>query len=207
MRHFHLEGWADFARQQVSPQQKAAMQDHLDRGCQRCRKIVEMWQSVLDTAGREASYQPQESAVRSLKGYYALYKPQKPLLGAVLARLISDSFLQPLPAGVRSSAPAARQFVYRAENLIVDLRLESQPGSDRISLIGQVLDSQHPDAGPGSVLVILLRDGETAAETASNEYGEFHLEFQPHDGLMLSLRAGEKGSIIIPLQDLEVSRP
>jgi hypothetical protein len=47
-------------------------------------------------------------------------------------------------AGIRSTVAVARQLVYEAEGLTVDLRLYRQPQSNKICVVGQVLDKGIP---------------------------------------------------------------
>lgn len=201
MKHFALEDWADFVREVVGPTRRAAMQGHLDEGCKRCLRAVAVWQSVLDISRQEASYQPPENAVRSAKAYYGVYRPQRGLSGvAKIAELIFDSFRQPLPSGVRASAVASRQLLYRLGKTLIDMRLEAGDKPNRISLVGQVLDSSQTDRGVSDIPVILLRGSESMAQTVTNQFGEFHLTFDAAPELHLRIRRGEPETILIPLR-------
>jgi hypothetical protein len=201
MKHFALEDWADFVREVVEPIQRAAMQRHLNEKCKRCLRAMAVWQGVLNIWRQEANYQPPESAVRSAKAYYGVYRPQVGLSGAAkIAELIFDSFRQPLPAGVRASGVASRQLLYRLGKTLIDMRLEAGDKPHRISLVGQVLDSSETDRGISDVPVILLHRSESMAQTVTNQFGEFHLAFDAAPELHLRIERGEPEAIVIPLR-------
>ena len=121
----------------------------------------------------------------------------------VLGKLVFDSVAQPLPVGVRAGAPIGRQFVYEAEGLTVDLRLDMQPRSKTICAVGQVLDKGTPRA-PGSPTILLWTEkGQPVLETKANEFGEFQIEFEAQDQLRLSIEMAGRRSVRIPLSDLK----
>jgi len=122
---------------------------------------------------------------------------------SVLASLLFDTFAQPLPAGIRSGAAVARQLVYEAEGLTVDLRLDSQPHSGKVLVVGQVLDKRHPQVSPRGVSIALwTQNGQPFLEVGPNESGEFHLEFDAQDDLRLLIDVAGRKTIRIPLAHL-----
>jgi len=124
--------------------------------------------------------------------------PRKGLpLGAQIAKLVFDSFRQPLPEGIRNVGPRARQVLYQAGNFAVDLRLESGP--DRGSLVGQVLDSTRPDQGVADAPVTLFMSGSRVSKTVTNKVGEFMFEFESPNQLRLLIAMEEERPILINL--------
>jgi len=53
----------------------------------------------------------------------------------MMARLLFDSLLEPIPAGTRASHFLPRQLAYSAGSVLIDLRLEHRSG--RVCLVGQ----------------------------------------------------------------------
>src|SRR5438034_9186745 len=101
MKHFALEDWADFARQVIDSERKAAMQRHLDEGCEDCRKAMLMWRNVSEISSREAAYQPPESSIRVAKAYFAAYGSyRQPSPFTKIARLTLDTSGQAVPSGI-----------------------------------------------------------------------------------------------------------
>lgn len=205
MSHFAIEDWADFARGLASADRKAAMQTHLDKGCGKCASVLRMWQDILDLVARESSYQPPESAVRIIKATYVLEGNRKALpRGAQIAKLVFDSFRQPLPEGIRNIGPRARQLLYRAGKFAIDLRLDSGP--DRASLVGQVMDSTRPDQGVADVPVTLFKSRTRVVKTVTNRLGEFHFEFDDPNGLRVWIGVDQERPVFINLHELEAWR-
>ena len=205
MNHFAIEDWADFARGLASADRKGAMQMHLDNGCGKCAGVVSLWQEILDLAAGESSYQPPESAVRTIKVSYVLEGLRKTFpRGAQIAKLVFDSFRQPLPEGIRNLGPRARQFLYRAGKFAIDLRLDSGP--DRASLVGQVLDSTRPDQGVADVPVTLFKSRTRVLKTVTNRLGEFHFEFEDPNGLRVWIGVDQERPVFINLLELEAWR-
>jgi hypothetical protein len=178
------------------------MELHLANECRDCAVARDTWNQVHVIAIRESNYAPPKDAVRMAKVEFATQvfnKSKQP----VLANLIFDTFGKPALAGVRSATAAARQMVYEADGLAVDLRFDSPAASKRIFLTGQVLDKRVPRAAIGDSAVILwTHKGLAIAETRANAYGEFHLELEPQNNLRLSIQVAGRALIRIPLANL-----
>ncbi len=104
-----------------------------------------------------------------------------------IARLVFDSFEQPLTAGVRSLAtpnPVSRKLLYRAGDVDIDVRVETDP-DNKVSLSGQILSSsaQFFENAP----VRLESGGQSRYETSTNPIGEFSFEGIPQDTYHLSM--------------------
>lgn len=200
MKHFTAQEWVDFVRGTVSEDHKAAMQAHLYSGCHRCQREAKTWLRVRETAARQRASEPDDSAVRFVKGSFAINGKRKAKHSrGLLAEVLFDSYREPQPAGVRSAASASRQLLFGAGNLRIDLRLEPKVDSDNISVIGQILDSA--DAGKNRVVasVALLRAGKVVSEAKTNHFGEFQLEcgLASRLELRIKLSTGKETSIAL----------
>ncbi|HEY1272570.1 MAG TPA: hypothetical protein VGF08_11320 [Terriglobales bacterium] len=202
MDHFSQEAWVDFVRGITSAENSHEIESHLAGGCEACLAARETWKKVYAIAAGESSLTAPDSAVRMVKQEFALRQPPA-ASPAVLARLVFDSLLQPLPVGVRSGGSDSRQLVYETDATTVDLRLDAQRQSNMISLVGQVVDKQSTKLMPRQVSVVLwTENGQPQAEAPANEFGEFQMEFAAQDRLRLSIEiAGEK-TIRIPPTNL-----
>ncbi|HUJ32339.1 MAG TPA: hypothetical protein VLY23_13725 [Candidatus Acidoferrum sp.] len=201
MKHFSTEEWADFARGVADKKQKAAMQSHLEAGCKQCEGVVDMWKKVHDIARRDAQYEPPQAILRTVKAMYAIHGKPSMAAKAPFATLLFDSFQAPLQAGVRSSAADVRQLLYGSGNHRIDLRLEPQVDSEKISLVGQLLNSANPAATLDAVPVALLRGRRVVAESATNRFGEFHFECELDTNLQLRATLPDGSELSIPLVD------
>jgi DNA-binding response OmpR family regulator len=124
-----------------------------------------------------------------------------------VARLISDSFRDPLPAGVRGLHDRSRRLLYGAGSLRVDLLIEPEAGaSNRLTLAGQILDSAKPECKFDGVPVTLQGWKGTAAQATTEEFGEFHLDFNFESNISLEIRIAETNCITVPLPVLERAR-
>ncbi len=121
--------------------------------------------------------------------------------GAQIARLVFDSFRQPLPEGIRTVGLRARQLLYQAGRFSVDLRLDTGP--DGAFLVGQVMDSTRPDQRVADVPVTLFRSGIRVSKTVTNMLGEFQSELEDPKKLVLWIEIDEQHPLVINLQELE----
>jgi len=119
------------------------------------------------------------------------------------APLVFDSLLQPSFAGIRSSQPMYRQLRYESDTLVADLSLEGQSGSQHITLIGQVLDAAKGKPYLGGVPIVVQGHSGLIGIARTNEWGEFHFEFEPEPGITLEIKARENFWVSAGLPDLQ----
>ena len=196
--HGREEDWVDFARQQAEPVRRARLEQHLEKGCPRCSRTLRLWKAVLDASDPEGQYTPPPEALRQLKGQFALRRPQRPLERiAERVALVFDSLRHPQPAGVRSSAPGARQLLYRVGRYTIRLRLEPSAQADRFSIVGQILDEQDPPTALADIAVLALEGSKTLDRTLTNHLGEFVLEPDAAEDLRLSVGRADIGTFSV----------
>ncbi len=202
-RHFSEGDWVDFARQQVGGERVDRLERHLGTGCRPCRQTLRVWQTVLGLATQEASYQPPEGVVRQARAVFAFRRPQGLLerIGSS-ASLVFDSFRQPLPAGVRAAGGSPRQLLYKAGRYLIMLRVEPAAGSDRMAVVGQILDEENPQRALEDLAVLALCGDETVERTLTNRLGEFQLEPGLSESLRISVGVPEIGSVSVPVPSL-----
>jgi hypothetical protein len=149
---------------------------------------------------RDKDYTPSEHSIRLAKAAFVAERHWTPLPRiATVARLIFDSLQQPAVASVRSSQVASKQVIYQAEPFVIDLRLEAETGRQKVSLIGQILNSRRSTRKLEGVSVILLSGDREVAKTATNAQGEFDFEFENQDGLQLHITIGGQKAVGIIL--------
>jgi hypothetical protein len=179
MTHFSEEAWSDFARNVVPEAAKVEMQQHIEGGCQKCAATVRTWQKLFAVTQAEVAFMPPEDTVRIVKSQFA--PPPLPSPGF---RLSFDSSLQPVTAGIRGSV-AATQFLFESDDYFIDLRVEPRRAEDQGCLVGQVLKRTGKERKVHA-LQVRLKDGDTIlAQAATNELGEFQLEFATAERLCL----------------------
>ncbi len=121
-----------------------------------------------------------------------------------VARLVLDTSLQPLPAGIRYLQPDTRQLVYEAPALTADIRFERSPGSTRITLTGQIMRVNLPQIPLNGVPVVLKGQKGPMGLMITNEAGEFCFEFQNERSVSLEIEVSPNDWVLFlspPLLD------
>lgn len=177
------------------------MRQHIADGCGKCQKISDLWNEVANIAAREPLYTPPDGALRSARGQFGLNRALPWTTGLVTtARLVFDSLAKPSPVGVRSLATGPRQLIYQVGEYFLDVKMERDPGSRKLSLIGQIRDSHDPAKKMADSPVILLRGQDRLGQTTTNGFGEFRLEFDRKDNLWLAIGIDGEAGIVVPLE-------
>jgi hypothetical protein len=115
---------------------------------------------------------------------------------------IYDSFLVPAPAGIRSSWQVGWQGLYRAGDCSLDLRIEPEFQTSRAALIGQISNHTLPEVEMANVLICLRLGSLVVAETVSNRFGEFQMEYEQQGRLQLCVYLDGARRIQVPLKKL-----
>jgi hypothetical protein len=186
MKHFTSEDWIDYVRELQTPAVAAQMEGHLS-DCDTCQKTFSLWAAANDAAAKDLDYAPPCDAARIARSMFEPTKPQS--LGGLVAKLIFDSAQQPAPVGIRGSVSICRQLLYQYGQRFIDLRVESHPTSNEVSLTGQI---QQSAGQPESIPVALCGGGGAIQHTETNPRGEFHMVFVPAEGLHLEIDINEK---------------
>ena len=188
-KHFEVREWVDFVRDVGEAADRSAMADHLSAGCPRCQAVIRSLHAVVKLAALEASSEPPAGVIRRAQ---AIFPPHRSEMG-VLARLIYDSFREPLPAGMRAQGRVARHALYEAGNVFVDLQLEHEASSGTVTLVGQVSDRDNPQINTTSLPVVLMARKGLVTSAICNRLGEFEMEFRPARDLRLHVPLRETG--------------
>src|SRR5713101_2619770 len=175
MKHFELAEWTDFVRGLVEKSARLPMEHHLASGCRKCRHTADLLRKLVTAARNDSQVQVPDYALRCARAIFLLQQPEKvQILPRIPARLLYDSFREPLPAGVRTQQRLSRQALYQAGDYSLDLRLENERGSPRVALVGQIKNRKEPSKHLGDVPVLLVSGRKLLARTMSNSLGEFH---------------------------------
>jgi hypothetical protein len=201
MRHYSLERWVDFARNVIDEDEKKKMQSHLDGGCSQCSKELSMWQRLQRFTRRDATYSPPAGAVRIASARLATENTRgsrhsRPRIASVLF----DGSSSPLAFGVRSTQNA-KQVLYGAGTYRIDVRMEPQMDSDKVILIGQVLNSADPDARLSDIPVTLSKGRKVLAQSTTSQFGEFQIEWHLDAGFRLAVMLPGRNEVTLPLID------
>jgi hypothetical protein len=190
--HYATQDWTDYVRGIEPKPRAAAMQHHLDSGCDRCSRVVDLMRRVAYVTAMPQVEVP-ASVIHKAKAIFNI--PRK----STLARLVFDSFLQPLPAGVRSRAHMVRQAMFEAGDMLVDVRLHREQDG-RLVVAGQVADKSSPNRY-ASRLVLHLVSGSERRRLDANRFGEFQTFFAAGSNVHLEI-SGLGLNIDVPLHEV-----
>ena len=209
MKHFDIAKWTEFVRDSVGEAERAAMQAHLASGCRKCRQTAELLRKVAAAARRLSQVQVPDYALRCARAIFLLQQPEKvQILPRISARLLYDSFREPLPAGVRTQQRLSRQALYQAEHYWLDLRLENESGTSRVTLVGQIQHGKQPGKRLEGVPILLVSGKQILGRAVSNSLGEFQMEYAPAKRLRLYVPMRWAGKRIkLPLNYYAGERP
>ncbi len=203
MKHFDITQWADFVHGLAEEDERAAMEEHLSSGCRKCQRATDLLRNLVAVAGAEAQYESPQYLVHSARAMYALQQPERvDSLPRLVARLVYDSFRDPLPAGVRMRYRLSHQALYRAGDLSLDFRLDHERGARYAVLVGQIANRKEPRKRMIHVPVFLISGKQIVARAVTNQLGEFHIEYEPKARLRLYVSADDGKCIEVSLHRL-----
>ena len=208
MKHYGIIQWVDFVRRVVTGEDELRMREHLDTGCVDCRQLLEFCNAVYETSrGIDPAGTP-DWVVRSAKALLPVRTPAKSKrCSLVPVELVYDSFLAPAPAGLRSSWQVGWQGLYHTEECSLDLRIEPELKSSRAAVIGQITNRTAPRTEMENIPVRLKLGKEVVAETVSNRFGEFQMEYEQQGRLQLCVYLEGTKCIQVPLRKLAADYP
>jgi len=208
MRHYGISQWVDFARGLTPAAEALEMGSHLADDCTECRELADFCQKLQGVCLEMALHPAPEWLVRTAKGIFPVHvQPQAKRAIRIPIELIYDSFLTPAPAGFRATWQVGWQALYRAGDCSLDLRIEPELASPRAAVIGQISNHTIPNNQMEGIPVCLKSGKAVVAETRSNRFGEFQMEYEQQGRLQLFVYL-EDGSkcFQVPLKRLAADR-
>jgi hypothetical protein len=208
MTHYGIVQWVDFTRGLVAAEDAAAMRNHAD-SCDECRRLAEYCSKLAAVCARMTRLEVPADLVRRARSLFPVQFPEPPKSNfRVPVELIYDSFLVPAPAGLRANWQVGWQGLYHAGACSLDLRIEPELRSSRASVIGQISDHLAPENRMSDIPVCVKSGRLVVAETRSNQFGEFQLEYEQQNRLQLHVALdGGSRSISVPLKRCSADQP
>jgi anti-sigma factor RsiW len=188
-KHLTFARLADLAEGRLTAEELAAARGHLG-GCADCSRQAEELQRVTglmradttEDAPRDVLF----NAIRMFRSRPPVAAETPSLLRRLVASLSFDSGARTPAFGLRSgAAAAARQLLFSAGDLDVDLRLA--PSGEGWAVSGQVLG----ECAAGRVELFAEGDGGPAASADLNDLCEFTLPTVPAGTYALRLTLGD----------------
>ena len=174
MTHFDITQWADFVRGLGDSAETAAMQRHLDGGCQRCASISGALGQLTETSEVDAAIAPPAGALRSVKAFFSVQRPEAASSWCELTlSRVFDSRLAPAPAASRAPAGPGRQLLFESDDYTLELSVDRLPDASEAVLRGQLLEAR---GEPRShTPVFLVGGGEVLDRAISERQGTFEM--------------------------------
>jgi len=206
--HYSIDQWADFTRGILADVVRREMQTHLDDGCAKCRELSDFTSRLTETCTSLTKDPVPDYMVRLARAIFPVRMQDRPKRGnRIPIELIFDSFLVPSPAGLRSTWQVGWQGLYRAGDCSVDVRIEPELKSQRAAVIGQITNHVVPDSQMGNLPVCLRAGKQVVAETLSNRFGEFQMEYDQQAKLQLCIGLHDSKTIQVPLKKFTSDQP
>jgi len=208
MTHYAMVEWVDFTRGFAPEAVLAAMRDHLASGCVECRRLADFCETLTRVCRGMRLQEAPESAARCARAICPA-RPAEPRRRGlrIPVELIFDSFLAPSPAGLRASWQVGWQALYRAGDCSLDVRIEPDLRSSRAAVIGQVSNHASPEIQMEDIPVYLKSGKQVVAETRSNRFGEFQIEYEQQSRLQLHIYLdGGARCIVAPLRRIAADK-
>jgi hypothetical protein len=205
MEHFPDFQWVDLARGVLTGRPRAAMEEHLREGCEKCLDSYALWLRLATFAEQERGLEVPESAVRVAENCFSSRAerksdtPRDSWLSALVATLTFDSRQQPLLAGTRAGGGAAAHLLYSAGKFSIDLHVETGGRPERILMAGQIADATRPDRPLRGVQVAISDGPSELVAVQANKFGEFQCEFDMRADLTLVVSVNTRKRIAVPL--------
>ena len=204
MKHYGVAELVDFARGLLNESERREMRGHIRAGCTVCSADEAFYERLHEICRGMGTFEAPASVVDRACAMFPLKTPSPRSAGKrIPAILIFDSMLSPSTVGLRATWQVGWQGLYRAGNCSLDLRIEPELHSSRASVIGQISDHALPETRLADVPVCLKAGNCTVAETRSNQFGEFQMEYEQQSRLQLCiLLDGGTRRIQVPLKRL-----
>ncbi|MCU1235734.1 MAG: hypothetical protein JWP63_3701 [Candidatus Solibacter sp.] len=208
MKHYAIDQWVDFTRGVVAGDEAAQMLAHLRSGCADCGRLSAFTSKLSSICVGLNSAPVPESSLRLARAIFPVRMQDRPKRGTRLpVEMIFDSFLVPSAVGLRSTWQVGWQGLYRAGDCSVDLRIEPALKSSRAAVIGQITNHVSPAVEMGNLPVSLRSGKQVVAETMSNRFGEFQMEYDQQTQLKLCILLRDSKSIQVPLKKFTSDQP
>lgn len=159
--------------------------------CNECQGNRDLLKEVVRFGAGESLTEPPKWAVVNSVSAFRLKKPSAVRFAReLIAELIYDSFSQPLPVGMRQRDLPARQTLYRADGLELDLKVQLT-GEEKGVIVGQVL-CEEKNFALDDLEIALSNGGEQIGSSSTNSWGEFMFSDLPRGDYEIQVHFGEK---------------
>jgi len=160
LRHFGIGQWTDFVRGTAAEADAFSMREHLESGCDSCRRVVASLRAV-EQSGSERSALNKKTASREGKA------------ATEVMELVWDSLRAPFQLFDAGPAESGRQLNFSSNAFELSARIEDGAGTGGAVLMARLHSKfEAPVAGFG---VRLIADNGVIHTASTGELGQFEL--------------------------------
>jgi hypothetical protein len=206
IKHFEMAKWIDFTRGLLPGEQAGQMREHAGE-CSGCMQMVQYHERLGGVVREMTRISVPDEVVARARAIFPAPCQEPKRLVRIMAQLIYDSFLAPAPVGLRSTWQVGWQALFRAGDCSLDLRIEPELRSLRAAVIGQISNHESPESRMSDIQVCLKSGRLVVAETRSNEFGEFQMEYEQQNRLQLWVYLDSDRYIQVPLKRFMPEKP
>lgn len=216
MAPFDITDWCDFVRGVAEPDRDAELRRELESG-KAPRRMIDTLSLVAEVGRLDSTVEIPEYAVRVAKAAGSLARPPVPssglgrfdpsrLLRYLPVSITFDSFTQPALAGTRKLQASDRRLSAVGEGYSLDLRLEQDPETHSLVVVGQLvqrapnLDAEAEVSPAQDIPVLALEGDRIVGRTRTGPLGEFEAEGLPIGADRLCLLVGPRDCIDLSLE-------
>ncbi len=190
---------AQFVAGRLSRKERGEFEAHLQPGCQSCEGAVRWYRGLSRMLQRDSAYEPPESSIRSVMDAFRRHQTQSIGFFCIVAEKLFDSFLNPVPAGVRQPGSTERLILYQAGEMHIDLKIDKPHEERERLLIGQMVHRVSASAENFRPVKVTLREGKRVIQsTYANELGEFVFRVLPRESCQLEILLTDSRRILVP---------
>jgi hypothetical protein len=164
MTHPSFASLLDYVEGSLPPEARAAIDEHLAGPCSQCSVELSRIRAALGALANDDTVAPPEETLRRAVAAFRA-RPAAPPRVRIAAILVFDNYRQSSLAAVRGPAARARQLLFTAEGLDIDLQITFAEGG--ATLVGQILGQGQPS------IVRLHRAGEVLDDVGADAFGRF----------------------------------
>ena len=113
--------------------------------------------------------------------------------------LIFDSKHQGPIVGIRTISSPFRQLLFKAGDLCIDIQIQSRPGAEEATLMGQLLHCKKAPYVLRDVMVSIFRHGDLLDRQRTNDAGEFCFEVDEKQHLNLVFGIEQQSELIVQI--------
>lgn len=164
MAHPSFASLLDYVEDSLPREARAAIDEHLAGPCSQCSVELSRIRAALGALANDDTVAPPEETLRRAVAAFRA-RPAAPPRVRIAAMLVFDNYRQSSLAVVRGPAARARQLLFTAEGLDIDLQIHFAEGG--ATLVGQILGGERPS------IVRLHRAGEVIDDVGADSFGRF----------------------------------